>query len=107
MCCLTTIFLVLISRIGILIWWLANPQARDLAFSNWSLPGLSIASWLWTLAGAIFLPWTTLAYLLLFQGGIEGYKWLVLIAAFLVDIAGHSGSYRHRRRVRWSRYLRV
>jgi hypothetical protein len=100
MCCITTIFLVLISRIGIILWWLANPQLRDLAFRNWVLPGnLAFPAWLWTLAGGIFLPWTTLAYLFLFQGGITGYKWIVLGVALLIDLAGHGGSYRHRRRI--------
>ena len=100
MCCLTTLFLVLISRIGIIIWWLANPRLHDLAFKNWILPGnLVFPAWLWTLAGAILLPWTTLAYLLLFQGGIVGYEWIVLGAALLIDLAGHGGSYRHRSRV--------
>jgi hypothetical protein len=101
MCCLTTLFLVLISRVGIILWWLTNPELRDLAFTNWVLPGnLVFPAWLWTLAGGIFLPWTTLAYLLLFQGGIVGYEWIVLGVALLIDLAGHGGSYRHRRRAR-------
>lgn len=100
MCCLVTIFLVLISRIGIIFWWLVYPQLHDLAFKNFILPGnLTFPAWLWTLVGAIFLPWTTLAYLFLFQGGIVGYEWLILGAALVVDLAGHGGSYRHRRRV--------
>ena len=94
-CCLTTIILALISRVGIVLWWLGNPNARGLAFQNWVFPG-----WLWTLVGAIFLPWTTLAYLFVFQGGIWGYKWIVLLVAFLIDLAGHSGSYYHRNRIR-------
>ncbi len=104
MCCFTTIFLVLISRVGIIYWWLTNPQARNLAFSNF-LPGvLPLPGWLWTLVGGIFLPWTTLAYLLVFQGGIEGSKWVVLAVGFLIDLISHSGSYRHRHHV--SRYRR-
>jgi hypothetical protein len=104
MCCITTLFLVLISRIGILIWWLANPAVRSSAFETFVLPGMSpLPSWLWTLAGAIFLPWTTLAYLLVFQGGIVGYEWLVLVVAFLFDMAGHGGSYRHRNRIHYRR----
>ncbi len=101
MCCITTIFLVLISRIGIILWWLANPTARGLAFNNWTLPGnWNFPAWLWTLVGAIFLPWTTLAYLFVFQGGIWGYKWIVIGVALLVDLASHGGSYYHRSRIR-------
>jgi hypothetical protein len=100
MCCITTIFLVLLSRIGILVWWLLVPQSHNLPFASWTLPGgLIFPPWVWTLAGAIILPWTTLAYLILYPGGIVGYEWLVLGAAFLIDLAGHGGSYRHRNRI--------
>lgn len=96
MCCIATIALVLSSRIAILVWWLVNPQTRGLAFSNW---GLGLPSWLLTLVGAIILPWTTLAYLFVFPGGITGYEWIVLGVGFLFDLAGHGGSYRHRNRI--------
>jgi len=104
MCCFTTILLVFISRIAIVIWWLANPQSHNLPFANWTLPGsLVFPAWLWTLLGGIFLPWTTLAYLLLFPGGIVGYEWIVLGIALLIDLAGHTGTYRHRRRIPYRR----
>jgi hypothetical protein len=104
MCCLTTLILVLLSRLGILWWWLTNPETRDLPFANIILPGgLTFPAWLWTLVGAIFIPWTTLAYLWLYPGGIEGYEWLILAIALVVDLAGHGGSYRHRRRVFYPR----
>jgi hypothetical protein len=79
MCCLTTIFLVLGSRIVLALWWLADPQRFNLAFENWGLPGsFAIPVWVWTVLGGIFLPWTTLAYLFVFPGGIVGYEWIVL-----------------------------
>jgi hypothetical protein len=99
MCCITTIVLVLVSRIAILLWWVSDPQLFMLAFKNWALPGiLAFPVWVWPLLGGIFLPWTTLAYLFLFPGGIVGYEWIVLGAALLGDLAGHGGSYRHRHR---------
>ena len=94
-CCLTTLFLVLISRIAILLWWLVDQLRFTLAFNNLVFP-----AWVWTLAGGIFLPWTTLAYLIVFQGGIYGFKWIVLGAALLIDLASHGGSYYHRDRIR-------
>jgi hypothetical protein len=101
MCCFTTLFLVLISRVGIVYWWLANPQSHDLPFKTWVLPNIPVIhGWLWTLVGAIFLPWTTLAYLFLFPGGIVGYEWIVLGVAFLIDLASHGGTYYHRSRIR-------
>ena len=98
MCCITTLLLVLISRLGIVYWWLANPRSHDLPFAGWGLPG-----WLVTLGGFIFLPWTTLAYLFLYPGGIVGMEWVVLGIALLIDLAGHGGSYRHRSRIRYRR----
>ncbi len=100
MCCITTLALVLISRIAIIYWWLVDPQRFILAFQNWEVLGISLPVWLWPLLGALFLPWTTLAYLFVFPGGITGYEWILLGVALLVDLTGHGGSYRHRRRIR-------
>lgn len=100
MCCFTTLFLVILSRAGIVIWWLLNPQSHNLPFESWNLPGgLALPAWLWTLIGAIIIPWTTLAYLFVYPRGVVGYEWIILGVALLVDLAGHGGSYRHRDRV--------
>jgi hypothetical protein len=104
MCCITTLLLVLLSRLGILYWWLTNPQSHNLPYVNWILP---LPGWLWTLLGAIFLPWTTLAYLFVYPGGVTGIKWVVLGIAFLIDMASHGGSYRHRNRVYRRRQMRI
>ena len=104
MCCFTTIFLVLISRIGIVVWWLQNPLSRNLPFEKWVLPsGLTFPAWLWMVLGGIFVPWTTLAYLIFFPGGIVGYEWLVLGIALVIDLAGHGGTYRQRNRITYRR----
>jgi hypothetical protein len=100
MCCITTLVLVFASRIAIFLWWLSDRPLFTLAFGNWALPGnIAIPVWVWPVIGGIFVPWTTLAYLFLFQGGIIGYEWIVLGVAFLIDVAGHGGSYRHRDRI--------
>jgi hypothetical protein len=101
MCCVTTIFLVFGSRLAILYWWLTDPQRFSQAAAALKLPGnFSLPVWLYTLLGGIFLPWTTLAYVFVFPDGIVGYEWIVIVVAFLVDLAGHGGSYRHRDRIR-------
>jgi hypothetical protein len=97
MCCITSLILVLFPRVGIVIWWFANPLSHNLPYKNWILP--SIPAWIWTLLGGIFIPWTTLAYLLLYPGGITGFEWIVLGGAFLLDLASHGGTYRHRSRI--------
>jgi hypothetical protein len=106
MCCLTTIFLVLGSRIALLYWWLTDPQRFTLAFTNWSLPvNFTIPVWVWPLLGGIFLPWTTLAYIIVVPGGVVGYDWIVLGIGLLIDLAGHGGSYYHRNRIPYRRNL--
>ncbi len=101
MSCCATALLVLVARVAILLWYLSDPQRFNLAFRDWSLPvTFSVPAWAWALVGGIFLPWTTLAYLVVFPGGIAGYGWIILGIAFLFDLAGHGGSYRHRGRVR-------
>jgi len=100
MCCLTTIFLVFGSRITILVWWLRDPERFSLASRTLGLSGLlSIPVWIWTLLGGIFLPWTTLAYVYVFPGGIAGIEWIAIGIALLVDLAGHGGGYYHRNRI--------
>jgi hypothetical protein len=100
MCCITSIFLVLISRIGIVYWWFAYPQSHNLPFNSWVLPGgIAFPAWLWMILGFIFLPWTTLAYLFVFPGGVNGYEWIWLGLALLIDLAGHGGVYHHRDRI--------
>jgi len=100
MSCLTTILLGVGSRVALIFWYFFDPQILSEAFKNWGIPGtIPIAAWVWGVLGFIFLPWTTLAYLFLFPGGIVGYEWIVLGVALLVDLAGHGGGYRHRRRV--------
>lgn len=100
MCCITTIFLVLGSRIAIVVWWLIDPQRFTLAVKALHLPGIfNLPVWVYTLLGLLFLPWTTLAYLYVFPNGIVGFEWIVLAVAFLIDLFGYGGSYRHRNRV--------
>lgn len=99
MSCITTILLGVISRIGILVWWIMNPESHDLPFLNGVIPGLAFPGWLWTLVGGVFLPWTTLAYLFFSPGGIVGYEWIALAVGLLLDLASHGGAYSHRRRI--------
>lgn len=100
MCCIATIVLILAPRIAILYWWLKDQPVVALAFQNWGIPGsVPIPVWIWPLLGGIFLPWTTLAYLFLFPGGIVGYEWIILAIAFIIDVAGHGSSIYHRIRI--------
>ncbi len=53
---------------------------------------LAFDTWVWPLLGLIFLPWTTLAYVLMWSvvGGVEGAEWLVVALGFVADVMTYS-----------------
>ncbi|HEX6027369.1 MAG TPA: hypothetical protein VFZ00_35540 [Solirubrobacter sp.] len=60
----------------------------------------SMDSWILPLLGFFILPWTTLAYALMWDIGtneVTGFEWFVVGFAFLVDIASWGGGSRVRR----------
>ena len=83
MCCFFTTLVFLGPRVGLGIWWLLRPIRFAIAFNSWIL----------TILGIIFLPWTTLTYAIVFKPavGLVGIDWIFLGFAFLVDIASYSG----------------
>ena len=82
MCCLFTVLLFLGPRAGILVWWLLDTTRWNLAFSG---------SFIWPLLGFLFLPWTTLMYVLVFAGGITGFDWIWMGLGVLADISSYAG----------------
>ena len=87
--CLFALLAGVFPRLGVFIVWVARPERVDAAFS----------SWIWPLLGIIFLPFTTLIYLLLWQpGGLHGFDWFWIGLAALFDILhwGMSASQRNQ-----------
>ncbi len=82
MCCLALVAGFIGPRIAAVIWWIADPTRWDLAFS----------SWIWPALGILLLPWTTLAYVLMWSvvGGVSGWEWLIVALGFALDIASYS-----------------
>jgi hypothetical protein len=79
-------------RIGSILIWLARPMLFEAAFGG---------SWLWPVLGIIFLPFTTLMYVILWSpAGIVGWDWFWLILAVVIDVGqlGSSG-YANRNRM--------
>ncbi len=72
------------SRIMLLAAWFARPTMMNSAFSTFIIPCL----------GFLFLPFTTLMYVILVQGAntIQGLDWLWLGLAVLLDIASIAGA---------------
>jgi hypothetical protein len=96
MCCVISILLVFGSRLAIIFWWLIDPQRFTAAVRALNLPGV-LPEWVWSLLGLIFLPWTTLAYLFVFPGGIAIFEWILLGIAVLVDLSAYTSGYRSRK----------
>jgi hypothetical protein len=80
--CLLAIFAGLFPRMGLFIVWVARPALVDAAFETW----------IWPFLGFLFLPFTTLMYVILWRsGGLGGWDWLWIGVAVLFDL-GHWGA---------------
>ena len=87
MCCFFAALMMLGPRAAILIWWLLEPTRWQLAFSSfWA-----------SLLGFLFLPWTTLMYVTVAPGGLEGFDWIIVGLGVLFDIGSYTSSAYGRR----------
>ena len=81
-CCLIAAVGSVIPRLTILFLWIVTDLV-DRAIEQW---------WL-TVLGIIFLPFTTLFYVLMYAPvqGVTGFGWVVVVLAFLADIGNYGG----------------
>jgi hypothetical protein len=85
-------FLGLLSRVGLLCAWLLTPLVNRAFHGGWVLPVL----------GIIFLPLTTLSYVVVYalEGGVHGWAWLWVVGAVLFDLGvGSNGALASRKRI--------
>ena len=77
MCCLVLVASGLGPRIVLVGIWIFGDRV-DLAFG----------SWIWPLLGLLFLPWTTLFYVLMWSavGGVSGAEWLLVALGVALDV---------------------
>lgn len=56
-------------------------------------------SWIVAVLGFLFLPWTALAWALVWApfGGVSGFGWFIVVLAFFVDMSTHVSAARTRR----------
>ena len=82
MCCLALTAGLIGPRIALLVWWIFGDRV-DIAFD----------SWIWPLLGLLLLPWTTLAYLIVWSPivGVDGAEWIVVAIGFAADVLTYSG----------------
>jgi hypothetical protein len=89
--CLFLLIMMLSPRLGIVFLW---------AFTNYV--SRSFDTWVWPLLGLLFLPWTTLLYILVAApaGGITFWGWLFVGLGLVSDLASHVNSYASRDQAR-------
>jgi hypothetical protein len=87
--CLALILALISPRLALVAVWLFS-DVLGRAFDSWVLPFI----------GFFLLPWTTLAYAVMWDVGthaVTGFEWFVVGLAFLADLGAHSGTARGRR----------
>ena len=80
-------FIALLARIALLVVWLSTPYVTRTFHGAWLLP----------LLGLLFLPITTLVYVLVFtlsSNGVTGWNWLWIVLAVLLDLGAHGAPAR-------------
>ena len=85
--CIFALIAILSPRLAVILLWLFTNYV-DRAFSGWILP----------LLGVIFLPWTTLFYILvdIAPGPIHVAGWIVIGLGVVLDINSHAQAARRR-----------
>ena len=90
MCCAFLLAWGIGPRIALFFWWIFGDK-----------PDAAISSWVWGLLGFLFLPWTTLMYIIAWSPvvGINGF-WdvLLIVIGVLLDIASYAGKPAYDRR---------
>lgn len=101
-CCVIAALLVGAPRLGLLVWWLIDSARVIGTFEGWvsPAPAVTFPTWVWPLAGFLFLPWTTVAYVFVAPGGLSTIKWVILAVALLLDLGSHGGGWQANRRRR-------
>ena len=87
--CLLALLALISPRLALFAMWLFS-NMLDRAYEGWLLPVI----------GFFLLPWTTLAYALMWDVGtlkIDGFEWFIVILAFLADIASYAGGRSYSR----------
>jgi len=88
--CLVILTLLAGPRVGIIFWWLINPDRWDRAFDTF----------IWPFLGFILFPWTTLMFVAVAPTGHPvDLDWLWLGLAFMIDLFSWTGGYGTRRSV--------
>jgi hypothetical protein len=88
MACLFALLAVISPRLALVAVWLFS-DLLSRAFESWFVP----------LLGFFLLPWTTLAYAVMWSSSdrVYGFEWFVVGLAFVFDLSAYAQSERGRR----------
>ena len=89
--CLVAFAIAFAPRIMLILAWIFSDR-WDVVWQG---------NWFWPLLGIIFLPYTTVMYLLIWTpvGGITGWDWMWIILGLLLDIMKWAQIINNRRSV--------
>jgi hypothetical protein len=91
--CVAALLALISPRLAIFVLWIFS-DVLGRAFDSFWLP----------LIGFFLLPWTTLAYAVMWDVGtheVTGFEWFIVVLAFLGDLSGYAGSWTAREK--WER----
>ena len=80
--CFFLTLIVLGPRVALFLWWFLDRARWDLVFDTYLIPVL----------GIVFLPWTTLMFVLVGPDGITGIEWVWLGLGVAADLFSYAGS---------------
>ena len=86
--CFAALLALISPRLALFFIWLFSDLLSD-AYDSWVVP----------LLGFFLLPWTTLAYAVMWAAGsdrVYGFEWFIVVLAFFFDLASYAGSQRAR-----------
>ncbi|HYJ61475.1 MAG TPA: hypothetical protein VE032_08440 [Actinomycetota bacterium] len=87
--CLFAILAGFMPRVAAILFWVFRPGRWDLAFDG---------AWIWPILGIIFLPITTIIWVIVAPGGVQGLDFLWLGTAVVFDAGWAGGAARRRAR---------
>jgi hypothetical protein len=87
--CLAILLALISPRLALFVIWLFS-DLLSRAFDSWLVPFL----------GFFLLPWTTLAYAVMWSSSdrVYGFEWFIVVLAFLFDLGSYAQGGRMRGR---------